>query len=222
MPNKIINKCDQIISSYDENSNELHKNKSMIYNILKPTDIEKIDGLIEFATKKNLISVISDYLKDMPTLLAINLYLSPKNESEQFSSSQLFHLDTEQHKQIKIFYLLHDTDISHGPLEFMDKLKTKTILKKINYSGNRISDDVIRNLNLKYRLVNDKKFTGKRGSGLMIDSSNCLHRGSRKISKNRYILQFQYFSKFSSFKNYKNKMNLNLDKYDDFTKFLLN
>ena len=222
LPKEIINKCDQIISSYDDNSNGLNKNKSMIYNILKTDQIQKIDGLIEFATSKNLISVITNYLGEIPILLAINLYLSPKNENEKYSSSQLFHLDTEQHKQIKIFYLLHDTDISHGPLEFIDKLKTENILKKINYSGKRISDDTIKNLNLNNSFVNDKIFTGRRGSGLMIDSSNCLHRGSRKILKNRYILQFQYFSKFSSFKSYKNKMNLNLDKYNDFTKFLLN
>lgn len=221
LPNEIIKKCDQIISSYDENSNDLNKNKSMIYNILKPNDISKIDGLIEFATNKKLISVIFNYLNEVPILLGINLYLSPKNENEQFSSSQLFHLDTEQHKQIKIFYLLHDTEILHGPLEFMDKLKTKNILKSINYSGERISDETIRNLNLSNSYKNDKTFIGKRGLGLMIDSSNCLHRGSRKITKNRYILQFQYFSKFSSFKSYKNKMNLNLDKYNNFTKFLL-
>lgn len=222
LPKEIINKCDQIISSHDDNSSKLNKNKSMIYNILKTDQIQKIDGLIEFATSKNLISVISNYLGEIPILLGINLYLSPKNENEQFSSSQLFHLDTEQHKQIKIFYLLHDTDISHGPLEFIDKLETENILKKINYTGKRISDDTIKNLNLNNNFVNDKIFIGRRGSGLMIDSSNCLHRGSRKILKNRYILQFQYFSKFSSFKSYKNKMNLNLDKYNDFTKFLLN
>ena len=221
LPDEIIKKCDQIISSYDENSKDLNKNKSMIFNILKPNDIPKIDGLIEFATSKKLISIIFNYLNEVPILLGINLYLSPKNENEQFSSSQLFHLDMEQHKQIKIFYLLHDTDVLHGPLEFMDKLKTKNILKSINYSGKRISDETIRNLNFSNSCKNDKTFIGKRGSGLMIDSSNCLHRGSRKITKNRYILQFQYFSKFSSYKSYKNKMNLNLDKYSDFTKFLL-
>lgn len=222
LPNGIINKCDRIISSYDENLNQLNRNKSMIYNILEPDDIQKIDGLIEFATSKNLISVISNYLKEIPILLGINLYHSPKNENEQFSSSQLFHIDTEQHKQIKIFYLLHDTDISHGPLEFMNKLETENIIKSINYKGKRIADDTIKKLNLNNSFFDDKKFIGKQGSGLMIDSSNCLHRGSRKILKDRYILQFQYFSKFSSHSSYKNKMNLNLDKYNDFTKFLLN
>ena len=224
LPKNIINNCNEIIQNYKKNPDEYitNKNKSMIYNILPSSKITKIDGLIEFATDKKILSIVSDYLNDVPLLLGIYLFRSPKSFETDFTSSQLFHIDNEQNKQIKVFYLLHDTDESHGPLEYIGISQSREFMNKIFYNGKRINDEKFKQIIVKSNFKKENKFIGREGSGLMIDTSNCLHRGSRKIKNDRYVLQFQYFSKFSTHRNYKEKMNLNLAKYSDLAKFVLN
>ena len=70
------------------------------------------------------------------------------------SSSQKYHLDHEDYKQVKGFLFIEDVDLDSGPLTVINALESKNIQRIINYemtkSNKRVDDEVIRSLKKKY------------------------------------------------------------------------
>ena len=62
----------------------------------------------------------------------------------------------------------------------------------------RVLDSTINELNKKRdnKLIT-KEFLGKKGDLLLMDTSKCFHYGSRKSSKERLILSFQFITPFA-------------------------
>ena len=63
-------------------------NKDFMINLLEDGDIQKIDGLIEFALSDNIINLATKYLNTIPFLAYIYIFHSLPNDTVQ--SSQLF------------------------------------------------------------------------------------------------------------------------------------
>ena len=77
--------------------------KSFMINLLEETDVQKIDGLLEFALKDSIVGLASKYLNTIPFLAYIYVFYSFPNDTVQ--SSQLFHCDTEDDSQVKFFFI---------------------------------------------------------------------------------------------------------------------
>lgn len=208
LSNELLLKCQNIIKRF----NESHENKNTIngkkflFNILSEEDIKNNIELLYWGLNSEFLKVCSRYFNDLAKLSGLYLFKSPITHADEFDSSRLFHLDMEREKQIKVFYLLHETHDEHGPFEYVNLEKSQDLMIKVDYDGKRISDKYINkdidNLNL-------QTFKGPAGKGLMIDTSNCIHRGSRNVKKCRYVLMFQYFPLFSNDKKFNNRFNIN-------------
>ena len=187
----------------DTRINEIKKkshDKNFMINLLEEKDIQKIDGLLEFALNDNIIGLASKYLNTIPFLAYIYIFYSFPNNTTQ--SSQLFHCDTEDDSQLKFFFYLDDVDDENGPFVFIPKNKSLEIMRKTKYQGKRLSDDdVFKNIQ-KNEVI---KFVGKKGSGLAIDTCGCLHYGSRENKTPRKLLMIQYTNHFANL-YYKSKL----------------
>tara|TARA_Y100000389_G_scaffold69971_1_gene66659 strand:+ start:8166 stop:9029 length:864 start_codon:yes stop_codon:yes gene_type:complete len=183
-------------------------NKDFMINLLEDGDIQKIDGLIEFALSDNIINLATKYLNTIPFLAYIYIFHSLPNDTVQ--SSQLFHCDTEDDSQLKFFFYLNDVNDNNGPFVFIPRKKSLEIMKKTNYQGKRLQDSEICKHIEKKEMI---RFIGKKGSGLAIDTCGCLHYGSRENKSPRKLLMFQFTNHFTSL-YYKS----NLAKYINFSK----
>ena len=214
----------EIISEIETQINK--KKRKIDYNkpineLLSSRDFKTHYKTFKFVTNDNLIKIISNYLGFIPLLTHISLWFSPNQYNLQ-NSSQEFHLDHEDIKQVKGFFLVDDVTEDCGPTIFLNSNDSKKILNQLDYrtnrSSKRISDTTINKDNKNIKI----NCTGEKGTLYLIDTSNCFHCGSRKSSKPRKILAFQFITTFSTSLNWNWKKSEFLNKpfwmNDDLTK----
>ena len=175
------------------------ENKNKAFDkILQTEDLLTDEKVFNFVTNDYLISVIESYLENKPQILHCHVWYS-YNDKDLNNSSQDFHLDYEDRKQIKLFLFLNDVTKDNGPTIAVNKYKSQRIIKKNNYKLSygrpaRLTDE----------LVNIEKadcLTGKKGQVYLIDTSSVLHCGSRKSTGVRKVLMAQYVSPYFTTEN---------------------
>ena len=184
---KLVFICQQIFDKKKKMINKisLDANKSYFFNILNDLDIENNLFLKEFANAPSLNKHVGDYLGKF-TIHSFGLFYSKK--SKDIDGSQLWHVDGDSSKQLKLFVNINKVTSKNGPFEFFEKkimnfnLKNRGLLKVIN-------DKYVEKF-----LCRDKKvtFVGMPGENLLVDTSNCLHQGSRVESGYRLMFTIQY------------------------------
>ena len=121
-----------------------------------------------------------------------------------------WHIDNHHNNLIKIMYLPYDLNYKDGPTCFLNKNSTKNLLTNNFYfkSPRYFADDELKKVKDNY-IDEVVSFTGKKGDILIIDTSKCLHMGSRCNSE-RYQLFITYtpietndLNTLSSIKKYK-------------------
>lgn len=148
-----------------------------------------------------LISAVSEYLKAVPILFNVQVWYSPNVENKDLIGSQLYHFDREDFRQIKCFIPLEDIDIDSGPLTlissknskkfiFKNLLKLKLISSKGRFTDNEIKSAFKKNVELPLKC--------KTGQIALIDTTQCLHFGSRPSKKYKYHITIQYLSPYST------------------------
>jgi hypothetical protein len=179
-------------------SQEINSSKIDLQNQGKKTFFKNLysfepgDKISKFSINKNFIELISKYLKLSPIINNILLIKSEVVSDKKFYSSMNWHIDNHHNNLIKIMYLPHDLNYKDGPTCFLNKNSTQNLLKNNFYfkSPRYFEDDELKKVNNNYtdEIVS---FTGKKGDILIIDTSKCLHMGSRCNSE-RYQLFITY------------------------------
>jgi hypothetical protein len=209
----------KLISQKELQNRNLNINQLLgkIHNDLNDIDLSKFenkyDGIInlktsedyncespefKFVTNKYLIEIVSSYLNCVPLLTNLSLWYSP-NDKVYENSSQEYHLDHEDYKQVKGFLFINEIDLETGPLNLINLEQSNNIQNLINYkmtqSEKRVNDQKIQNLKNNIN-IHEHVMTGKPGDLLLCDTSNCFHFGSRLGTKSRFILAFQFITPF--------------------------
>ena len=152
----------------------------------------------KFVTNTYLIEIVSRYLKCVPLLTNLSLWYSPNDRIFE-NSSQEYHLDHEDYKQVKGFLFINEIDLHTGPLSIINCEQSSNIERLLNYKmtkkDKRVNDKIIKDLKKNIN-INENIMTGKSGDLLLCDTSNCFHFGSRLGKKPRFILAFQYVTPF--------------------------
>ena len=142
--------------------------------------------------------LITNYLGCLPVLINASFWYSP-NKSESPIGSQLFHLDPDDSKIIKIFIPVEEIDESCGPMNVInskisrniyDLSLKKGIIKKRNY---KIQDDEIK----KFKDFKSEKIILKKNQLALVDTCRCYHFGSRKSINPRKLIFFHLTPPFS-------------------------
>lgn len=160
----------------------------------KCSELLERDAIRRFALSPELISIVCRYLGSMPILSEVQLLWTPANDT--LWKSQKFHLDAEDYRQLKLFLHVDDVDESCGPFTLISAPQTRRVCAATGYRGgrrSRLEDEAVR------RVVDGdfEQAIGERGSGILVDTSRCLHYGSRGNQKQRLVLFLQFISYYA-------------------------
>jgi len=175
----------------------LGRKQSFYRYLLSDADLRRHPELVDFALSDSTLGAATRYLGIVPYLTRVDLVYSLPHPGENMES-QLFHLDHEGLRQVKFFIHVFDVDEAEGPFSFIPADASDRVLadvrKRRNQQGaahsRRYSDEEVAAVGGTKSLVTVK---GPAGSGVAVDTSRCLHLGSRvRPGSFRLVLYLQY------------------------------
>jgi hypothetical protein len=184
----------------------LSRKQSFLRYLLDDEDLRRHPRLLDFALSDEMLGAATRYLGMVPHLTRLDLMYSLPRAADKARvraniESQLFHLDHEGISQVKHFIHLFDVGDREGPFTFIPADATSRIvrairtLRKQRRSGQdvelrRYSDEEIDAVGGTKDIVTVK---GPVGAGVSVDTSRCLHLGSRVDTGSfRLCLYMQY------------------------------
>lgn len=161
------------------------------------TALDSSSPLLSFALSDGVVSAAARYLGMVPILTGITILASPYVPSEGFAGSQLFHSDWEASRQVKVFVLCSEVERKNGPLTAVTAEASTRVKAAVGYHYGgpafRLPDEEVLT-----RIESDSlsAFVGPVGAVTFIDTSSCLHFGSRVEAgaSERLVAQFQYLT----------------------------
>ncbi len=197
----IVVYCREIFEQSRKNlSSDYFQNnpKKKYFNVLLEGDeFCQHPELLSRLIARPILDAATIYLGAVPRLSGAMLVWSPENDTAR--SSQLFHFDYEDLTQLKMFINIFDTTAEQGPLTFLPADVSVQVQKTIGRILGRVSDEQV------YQACGhnrDRQLVGPSGSGAFLDTSRCLHYGSRFNKRDRLILIVQFLKFHSSYRGY--------------------
>jgi hypothetical protein len=172
--------------------------RQFLRNLLLDDDIRQYPELLDFALSDDALGIATSYLGTVPYLNRIDLLYSTPREEDDLIKSQLFHADPEGLTQVKFFINVFDVGDAEGPFTFIpadDSLRILGGIRRFRQAHGqphvgRYTDEEVAAAGGAASIISLK---GPRGSGVAIDTSKCLHLGSRvRPGAFRLILYVQY------------------------------
>lgn len=163
--------------------------KSHLINLLEPQDFVHYPQLSALALSDTLVEAAARYLGTVPVWMGMELLYTPPNGT--IVSSQLFHCDQADFRQVKFFINVNDVDETSGPLTFVPAKESRLAFEKLGRPEGRVEDDIL------FACLGSRdavSLTGPAGCGVAVDTSQCFHYGSRENRKERIVLMIQYLT----------------------------
>jgi hypothetical protein len=171
-------------------------------SMLFPGDLEKYPALLDFVLSPEVLAIAANHLQTVPVLsktlppgvrfMESNAALDPDWDGP-YRESQLYHLDVHDTPLVYVLLLADDVDENSGPWTFLPASVSARATAALGYKKRgvsyRVTDEDM------YRVVDPSEaitFTGKKGSVLFIDSSQCFHFGSRRAVRPRFQLMYAF------------------------------
>ena len=164
----------------------LTRKQSFLRYLLDDDDLRRSPELVDFALSDAMLGAATRYLGMVPYLTRIDLMYSLPRDAGKNIESQLFHLDHEGITQIKHFIHLFDVGQHEGPFTFIPADATSRIVRDVrSFAKQKSGQDI------ELRRYSDEEIaavggtadivtvTGPVGAGVAVDTSRCLHLGSR-------------------------------------------
>ena len=164
---------------------ERRKKQGFMKSMLDDEDLRANPCLVDFALSDPLLSLVTNYLGTIPMLTRIDLlYSVSRANPEEHISSQLFHCDPEGLRQAKMFVNVFDVEGPQGPFMFIPANQSERLVtairKERRQAGEpddiRIPDEVVE---AHGGLAMVRRLVGPAGTAAIVDTSRCLHAGSR-------------------------------------------
>ena len=161
--------------------------KSFLRNCLLPTDFEEHKLLTDWIFPDKLLEIAALYFGHAAMLGGVRLWWSPVNDSMR--SSQLFHLDQEDEKMLRVFLNVTEVTEECGPFTFVPAEACLEITRRFGKGFGRLDDSKAFSVVDPSRVV---RLTGPAGSVSLVDPARCLHYGSRGCRKDRLIFMLHF------------------------------
>lgn len=175
--------------------------RSYFQDVWTSEDCLRYPSFIDFATSSDVLSAVSHYVGCIPALsttLPAGIRFVESNadfddQPDRPHDSQLFHIDYYSLPNVYVLVLLEDTTHQHGPWTFLPRSISQRARQQLAYwttkHGYRLSDEEVYSVVDRDELI---EFAYPRGTVLFIESSGCLHFGSRNSEKPRFQLMYGY------------------------------
>jgi len=161
--------------------------QSFLRYLLDDTDLRRHPELVDFGLGDALLGPVSRYLGMVPLLTRLDLMYSLPRGADGNIESQLFHLDHEGLTQVKSFVHVYDVGAAEGPFTFIPADASARIVRDIRRlrreRGHLADVEARRYLDEEVEAVGGREaivtIQGPAGAGVAVDTSRCLHLGSR-------------------------------------------
>ena len=172
-------------------------NKQFMMKLLKQNLVTLDSPFMRLALHPDIVAPVTRYLGVVPILQFVNVYFSC-DSGDDLSKSQLYHCDSDDAEQVKVWVLVEDVTPESGPLTLLPAAESDFIRSTLGYTYDLLLNDAQVSEVLGGRNV-QQQFVGPSGTVGFIDTSRCFHFGSRFIdrTKTRLIVMLQYLTPFS-------------------------
>jgi hypothetical protein len=175
--------------------------QSFLRYLLDDDDLRRHPELVDFSLSEALLCPATRYLGMVPLLTRLDLMYSLPRGADGNIESQLFHLDHEGLTQVKSFVHVYDVGAAEGPFTFIPADASARIVRDIRRlrreRGHAADVEARRYLDAEVEAVGGRDavvtIEGPAGAGVAVDTSRCLHLGSRVMpGAFRLCLYVQY------------------------------
>lgn len=150
--------------------------KEFMRPILDQAELERDAAILRLALRPDVLGAVSAYLGTAPLLTNVNVYLSRSTGRENMSS-QLFHCDADDTRQLKLFVLCSEVTADNGPLMLLDAEDSEELRRAIDYRyRDRVTDEEAE------KAIGTRELAtveGPPSTVCLVDTSRCFHYGSR-------------------------------------------
>lgn len=157
--------------------------------IMHPEEYSDAPAIFDLVLSEQVLQIVSEYFGEIPILQRINIWWTPQNAETR--GSQFYHRDTMSwaERQAKFFINITDVGADDGPFTFLPADISDKIVRKFGYPPDRVNDEVI----FETASHSDEvAVVGPPGTACVLDSSRCLHFGSRCRAGERLVLMFNF------------------------------
>jgi hypothetical protein len=171
--------------------------KPFYFNILDRDDVNRIDRLMPFAVSPPVLSVLAEYYGILPELSHVAVFYSgfakPFEPDSKPLGTQCLHWDNHDRRHVKMFTYLSDVGPDDGPLTILPADKSWWLRRRTGrvFGTSPLRDDAEL---FRYFGKDDLvPLTGPAGTVAFVDTTKCLHFGSRcKSGGSRTTLVLHY------------------------------
>ena len=164
-----------------------HYKSDFLVSVFRSEDAVRYPDVMNFVLSEPMVQFVSRYFGEVPLLTDVSLKWSPRNDT--LKESQLFHRDGEDSRQLKLLLNVDEVTADHGPMVAVPAAASQLVMNKLGYKTGRVDDDAVVRIAGKESLFN---CAGPAGQVAAVDTSRCLHYGSRGNSKDRLVLFIQF------------------------------
>lgn len=178
---------DERIADGEQEGMRTNRKKAFLLRLFSHEQFLNYPEFVRLVTDRDVVDAAARYLGGIPLLAAAELWWSPPNES--LTASQIMHTDSEDARQVKLFICVRDIEADQGPFTFLPADTSERIRRDLSKVRTRYTDQQVSDAaGAEEPLV----FTGKAGDCALVDSSRCLHYGSRGNKRSRAMIMIQY------------------------------
>lgn len=168
---------------------ELERNpkKRFLLSVIAGDAFCRHPALLRFMVSRPIVEAAARYLGTVPVLEGAALWWTPVNDT--VSSSQCVHIDELAQRQVKVMMNCLPTARDQGPFTFLPADRSAQVRAAARHRRGRLEDRWLDAVGAAPEMI---ELTGPAGSGAMLDSSRCLHYGSRGNQRDRLVLTFHF------------------------------
>ena len=180
------------LASADVAGKQADAHKAFLISLVEQRDWTLESPILQMGLRPEIVAAAAAYLGMVPILQYANFMYS-SHAGDELLKSQLYHCDSDEAEQIKVFVLCHEVTPATGPLTFLPASQSQLVRDRTGYRyKNRLTDQEVRDALA--GLDSEVALTGAAGTTAFIDTSRCLHYGSRfqDHSAQRLVVMLQY------------------------------
>lgn len=170
------------------------KGENTFWHLLRPGDLAgRCRPLLDFALSDGMLAMVCDHLGAVPRLFHLDLWLSPP--LPHLTGSHRYHLDKPDGEIFSVFVNIGDVGPGAGPFTFLPADVSARVCRATRYDliyyrgGKRLEDAEVERVAGPDAAL---RLTGPAGSGGIVNTSRCLHLGSRCVDQSRLVLAIKF------------------------------
>ena len=190
----VVDAAREILAHVDVVQKSEEANKAFLVKLVDKVELTLESPFLHFALQREIIAAAARYLGVVPILQYANVLYS-SHATEEPAKSQLYHCDSDEVEQVKVFVLCEEVTPRSGPLTMLSASSSQLVRDRMGYRYNtRLTDEQA------YESLGSRgaetALTGPAGTTAFIDTSRCLHYGSRFVdtTAHRLVVMLQYIT----------------------------